>query len=103
MLSLWRPDLGLDGASDPGPDAFYLPEGYWLVGLGNLGQEYLWAMCILPFDHATQVLVFLQDDDLIEEENCGTSILVQRGRYGILKTLVTEEWARRRGFRGTSH
>ena len=99
VLSLWRPDLGLDDASDPGPDAFYLPEGFWLFGLGNLGQAYLWAMCMLPFDEATRVLVFLQDDDLIEEENWGTSILVQRGRYGILKTLVAEEWVCRRGFR----
>lgn len=98
-FSLWSPHLGGDGVSDPGPEVFYLPEAFWLVGLGNLGQAYLWTLCVLPFHDPNRVLLLLQDDDLIEKENWGTSILVERGRYGILKTRIAEEWADRRGFR----
>jgi len=97
-FSLWSSHLSKDGVSDPGPEVFYLPEAFWLVGLGNLGQAYLWTLCVLPFHDPNRVQLLLQDDDLIEKENWGTSILVERGRYGILKTRIAEEWADRRGF-----
>ena len=31
-------------------------------------------------------------------KNPGTSVLVERGRYGMLKTRIAEDWAMRRGF-----
>lgn len=97
-LSLWSPELGR-GTDDPGPETFYLPLELWLIGLGNLGQSYLWAIAMLQYPSPGSVLLFLQDDDLVQEENWGTSILVERGRYDVLKTRVAEEWAERRGFR----
>jgi hypothetical protein len=98
-LSLWSPDLGENGFNTPGPDQFYFPLDFWLIGLGNLGQAYLWSLSILPFPQPDRVLLFLQDDDLVQKENWGTSILVKRGHYGDLKTRIAEEWVVARGFR----
>lgn len=100
-FSLWHPDLGQPGAHDPGPELkdCYLPLELWLIGLGNLGQAYLWSLAMLPYPQPQRVLLFLQDDDLVRKENWGTSILVPRGRYGRLKTRVAEEWAEGCGFR----
>lgn len=100
-LSLWHPELGQFGAADPGPELknCYLPLELWLIGLGNLGQAYLWSLTMLPYPQPERVLLFLQDDDLVRKENWGTSILVPRGRYGKLKTRIAEEWADGRGFR----
>lgn len=99
-LSLWAPELGEQDAHQLGPRLreVYLPAGLWLVGLGNLGQAYLWSLTLLPYARPDEVLLFLQDDQHIRKENWGTSILVQRGRYGSLKTRVAEEWATERGF-----
>jgi hypothetical protein len=82
----------------PGFDQLLLPGGLWLVGLGNLGQAYLWSLALLPYSSPEDVMLFLQDDQVVGRENWGTSVLVQRGRYGLLKTRVAEEWATARGF-----
>lgn len=99
-ISLWAPELGEQGMQQPGPCSrqVHLPTALWLIGLGNLGQSYLWSLTLLPYPRPEDVLVFLQDDQHIGKENWGTSVLVQRGRYGILKTRVAEEWATGRGF-----
>jgi hypothetical protein len=97
-VSLWQPLCG-EGPKDSGPDHYPLPLQLWLVGLGNLGQAYLWSLFMLPYPVPQRVELFLQDDDRISPENWGTSVLVERGRYGVLKTRVAEEWAERRGFR----
>jgi len=100
QLSLWAPELGEQGAcsSGPGFNEVYLPTALWLVGLGNLGQAYLWALTLLPYPRPQDVLLFFQDDQEVGKENWGTSVLVQRGRYGVLKTRIAEEWAIMRGF-----
>lgn len=99
-VSLWTPELGEKGASRAGPPSkqVHLPTALWLIGLGNLGQAYLWSLTMLPYPQPKDVILFLQDDELIGKENWGTSVLVQRGRYEILKTRVAEEWATDRGF-----
>jgi hypothetical protein len=100
-LSLWNPETSVHYAHQTGP-AFrqvYLPTKLWLIGLGNLGQSYLWSLAMLPYPAPEDVLLFLQDDQEIGKENWGTSVLVQRGRYNILKTRVAEEWATGRGFK----
>jgi len=100
QLFLWAPEVSGQAGWSSGPslNEVYLPTALWLVGLGNLGQAYLWALTLLPYPHPQDVLLYFQDDQKVGKENWGTSVLVQRGRYGILKTRIAEEWAIIRGF-----
>ena len=94
-LSLWSPGA----ADDPEPQRFYLPDALWLIGLGNLGQAYLWSLALLPYQKSEDLMLVLQDEDTIRDVNWGTSILVPYHRYGMLKTKMAEDWALERGFR----
>jgi hypothetical protein len=100
-ISLWSPAANSNWFNEAGPEYknVSLPDALWLVGLGNLGQAYLWSLTWLPYRDAAALKLFLQDDDIIGEENWGTSVLVRRGRYGVLKTRAAEEWADAKGFR----
>ena len=97
-VSLWSPHTR--PADNPGPRVgdISLPRALWLLGLGNLGQAYLWSLFMLPYAEPERVMLFLQDDDLVDSENWGTSVLVKRGRYEVLKTKIAEEWTERRKF-----
>ncbi len=50
-VSLWRPDSCEDWwrPEKDGPRLSYLPSKLWLIGLGHLGQAYLWGLSILPY------------------------------------------------------
>jgi hypothetical protein len=92
-------DVDLWGAK-PAPlfEDVFLPNALWLVGLGNLGQAFLWAMAFLPYEDPRKVSLMLQDDDRVTPENWGTSVLVLEETYGMLKGKVAEKWAEKRGF-----
>lgn len=47
----------------------YLPGSLWILGLGNLGQAFLWTLPMLPFQNPSKVLLFLQDDDHASMQN----------------------------------
>ncbi len=95
-ISLWSPDE--TGPHANGPTSYSLPNSLWMIGLGNLGQAYLWCLSWLPFIEPNKVQLVLQDFDKVSKENWGTSILVQRGHYGMLKTRAAEDWAMCAGF-----
>jgi hypothetical protein len=76
----------------------FLPSALWMLGLGNLGQAFLWSLGALPYADSSALWLFLQDYDHVSEENWGTSVLVPDDRYGELKTKVTEGWVDNRGF-----
>lgn len=76
----------------------FLPGALWLIGLGNLGQAFLWALSALPYRDPAEVSVVLQDRDKIKPENWSTSVLVVSEKYGELKTRVAESWALNKGF-----
>ena len=76
----------------------FLPSALWLVGMGNLGQAFLWALAALPYADPADVSLVLQDRDMITEENWATSVLVMGETYGVLKTKVAEQWALEKGF-----
>lgn len=83
------------------PPAFsevFLPSSIWMVGLGNLGQAYLWSLASLPYAAPENVSLILQDHDRVTAENWITSILVRAGDRGNLKNKVAERWATARGF-----
>jgi hypothetical protein len=103
-LSLWRPDPDIDWLSPvaTGPALQVLPARAWLIGLGHLGQAYLWAMGMLPYAHPEQVELVLQDDDMVTRANESTSLLLFDHRsLGKKKTRVVARWCEQRGFQTT--
>ena len=94
------PDIQL-WASDQGEPAFadiFLPGALWVVGLGNLGQAFLWSLACLPYRKPGDLLLFIQDFDRVTPENWGTSVLVVEEAYGWLKNKSAEAWLEQRGF-----
>lgn len=98
-LSLWRPELDWREGDPAGPDISRLPSALWLIGLGNLGQAYLWTLGLLPYADAGDVQLVLQDFDLLAESNDSTSLLTQQALIGQHKTRAMAQWAERRGFK----
>jgi hypothetical protein len=101
-LSLWQPDASwlVDGGE---PRLQYLPTRLWLIGLGHLGQAYLWALGLLPYAGPEQLELVLQDDDVITGSTPSTSILSTAAMAGQLKTRAMAAWAARRGFKTRLH
>ena len=98
-LDLWQLDRNwLRGEAAMPLDR--LPSAAWIVGIGNLGQAYLWTLGLLPFGGKAAELV-LQDVDVLAPSNLSTSILTTRERVGRRKTRAMAEWAEARGFKTT--
>ena len=99
-MSLWRPDTGgdwLQPESD-GPALRYLPSKLWLIGLGHLGQAYLWGLGLLPYERTESLALVLQDVDTITPSSESTSVLSDCGNLGVRKTRAMAAWAESRGF-----
>ncbi len=94
-------DIDLWPSAEAPPDfsEVFLPSACWLMGLGNLGQAFLWSLAALPYAASAERSLVLQDFDHVSEENWGTSILVPDDRFGELKTKLAECWAEARGFK----
>jgi hypothetical protein len=97
-LSLWRP--GYDWLKDDAtePTLAYLPSQLWLIGLGNLGQAFSWALACLPYRDRREVRLVLQDFDRITASNESTSLLSFASDIGRRKARVVAEWLEARGF-----
>ncbi len=99
-LSLWDLDPGADWrdpASD-GPAVCALPSDFFIIGLGHLGQAYLWVIGLLPYGDPGVVRLFLQDTDRAGESTQSTSVLTKARDKGRRKTRICSDWAERRGF-----
>ena len=99
-LSLWRPGPEADWLQpdESEPALTYLPSRLWLIGLGHLGQAYLWGLGLLPYRNPADVALVLQDIDVIAESTESTSILTDAAMIGRKKTRAMAAWAERRGF-----
>lgn len=97
QISLWSPGTSESGPTSP--NAVLLPRDIWLIGLGNLGQAYLWALTTLNFQNPKEVSVVLQDFDHVDDENFATSILTDADDEGSLKNFIAEQWCLGRRFR----
>jgi hypothetical protein len=95
-MNLWPEVAGESEAPDF--HEVFLPSSIWLVGIGNLGQAFLWALAALPYAVPSDVSLVLQDRDQVSPENWATSVLVGDDTYGLLKTKVAEQWAMAKGF-----
>lgn len=91
-LSLWRPDLKTDDPEALGPSVTFLPKRAWLLGLGHLGNAYLWALATMPYARPEDVLLHLLDFDKVETTNIETGVLFRRRDVGHLKTRVCSSW-----------
>ncbi len=99
-FSLWNPDSRCDWCvSDPTePELKYLPSKLWLIGLGHLGQAYLWNLGLLPYADPSDLCLVLQDVDIVTESTQSTSVLTQIEMVGQKKTRVMAQWMEERGF-----
>jgi hypothetical protein len=88
-ISLWEPWAAAD-LSQTGPAHFVMPNALWLVGLGHLGQAFIWALLSLPYRGERYAVI--QDDQYIGIENAPTSLLVTAADIGIRKTRVASRW-----------
>ena len=102
-LDLWNLSRSADWMSCDAnaPELRYLPASLWLIGLGHLGQAYLWALGLLPYAAGARAEIVLQDVDVITPSTESTSILSDSTMYGQKKTRVTAAWAECRGFKTT--
>jgi len=98
-LSLWDPaSRDWLNSSAAGPTLERLPASLWLIGLGHLGQAYLWALGLLPYADPSQLDLVLQDVDVVTASTESTSILTDASMIGTRKTRSTSRWAEQRGF-----
>jgi hypothetical protein len=98
--SLWRPSAEVDWLRrcDDEPRLHYLPARLWVIGLGHLGQAYLWGLGLLPYTVPSRLSLVLQDTDVVTPSSISTSLLSDECDVGRKKTRVAAEWAERRGF-----
>ncbi|QIE48201.1 thiamine biosynthesis protein ThiF (plasmid) [Pseudohalocynthiibacter aestuariivivens] len=98
-LSLWKLNPDIDWrAEDPSePTLKYLPNRLWLIGLGHLGQAYLWNVGLLPYADPSALSLVLQDIDDVTTSTHSTSILTAPSMVGQKKTRVLADWAEDRG------
>lgn len=104
-LSPWSPSPEtdwLDAAHDE-PVVALLPSRLWLIGLGHLGQAYLWALGLLPYADPGKLSLVLQDIDIITPSTESTSILSNATLIGRKKTRAMAQWAEGRGFSTAIH
>ncbi|HEY1929859.1 MAG TPA: hypothetical protein VGG92_20505 [Caulobacteraceae bacterium] len=97
-LSLWRPGEADPFAANAGPTLERLPDRLWLLGLGHLGQAYLWTLGLLPYPNPDALQLVLQDMDRITPSTESTSVLSDARLVGEMKTRAMAAWAERRGF-----
>lgn len=97
-LSLWRPDEKWLVDESQGPELGVLPAEAWILGLGHLGQAYVWCLGMLPYSCPRDVRLILQDFDRVVLANLDTCVLSTATDVGRLKSSVAARWLERRGF-----
>lgn len=96
-LSLWRPEADVRSDAAQGVPVQVLPKELWALGLGHLGNAYLWTLAGLPYAKPPEVKIFLADFDEVEPENADAGVLFTASTRG-LKTRVCAAWLEERGF-----
>ncbi len=98
-VSLWRPDLPWAEPEASGPALEYLPSKLWCLGLGHLGQAFLWNAALLPYAAPWDTLFLLQDFDRVVLGNWSAGLLCESDSPGRFKTRLCSDWLEVRGFR----
>ena len=82
-----------------GPALTNLPTKLWLIGLGHLGQAFLWTLGFLPYARPEDLSLVLQDFDVLSEANDSTSPLTFAPVLKERKTRAIARWCEERGFK----
>jgi hypothetical protein len=98
-LSLWRPDLNAGDPNALGVPVEFLPKDLWALGLGHLGNAYLWGLSILPYRDPAETEFMLMDFDKVEKENAETGLLFHASDEHHYKAQVCSKWLGLRGIR----
>ena len=100
-ISLWNLNSGekWHKMENDGPQELNMPRNIWALGLGHLGQAYLWTLGLMPFKEPQKSLLLLQDADTIDSENIGSQILCFENNIGKPKTRPCLEFLEALGFR----
>ena len=98
-LSLWRPELDIGDADALGIPVEFLPRDLWVLGLGHLGNAYLWSLATLPYADPKEIEFALLDFDKVEKDNVETGVIFAMDSVGRFKTRACDAWLGRRGFR----
>jgi hypothetical protein len=99
-LSLWNPDVGKSWMNqETGPEIKSLPNNLWVIGLGHLGQAFLWTLGLLPYENPEELHLIMHDHDIIGTANDSTSPLTFPELIGMKKTRAMADWCEERGFR----
>lgn len=96
-MSLWDPLAVGDWRKKGGPDLYYLPKALWLVGLGHLGQAYVWTLGMMPYPKACAHFV-LQDFDKAAKSNLSTCLLLSAADLGKRKARLVADRLEQAGF-----
>ena len=97
-LSLWRPGANVGDPETRGVPIEFLPKELWVLGLGHLGNAYLWALAALQYRDPGEVEIVLNDFDRVGFENVETGLLFTKAAHGHFKTRVCSSWLEQRGF-----
>ena len=97
-FSLWRPDADVADPEALGVPVRHLPRTLWALGLGHLGNAYLWTLGTLPYADPTGIEYFLNDFDKVEPENVETGLIFKSGDPPGFKTRTCSAWLERRKF-----
>jgi hypothetical protein len=97
-MSLWKPGTDWQQPVSAKPCLYNLPTSFWLLGLGHLGQAFIWNLSMLPFPVRAEVDFLLQDFDVNEDSNVGSGLICSRAAVGIKKARHCAAWLERQGF-----
>jgi len=97
-ISLWKPGSNWLDTMAIGHPVSFLPKKYWLLGLGHLGQAYIWTIGLLPYKIHEETTIILQDFDKIVEANWSSGLLCEKQDVRKFKTRVCADWLEQRGF-----
>jgi hypothetical protein len=97
-ISLWNPKAHWLDEKASGPSVESLPKKYWILGLGHLGQAYLWNIGLLPYSLADPAEIMLQDYEKIVRGNWSAGMLCKQDDKDY-KTRICSQWLERRSFK----
>jgi hypothetical protein len=79
-----------------GPEINFLPKKFWILGLGHLGQAYLWNIGLLPYNQNSKPEILLNDFDKLVKGNWSAALLCNAEDEGY-KSRICSKWLENRG------